>query len=69
MPADRKTCTNCNGSGQVSFFKGESRFILSWEDCPECAGMGFVIPVEDPPLQDNDEGEARSPSPSKDPLL
>lgn len=36
-------CPICNGSGQVSFFKGVSRFLLSNEDCPECLGMGFVI--------------------------
>lgn len=37
----KKECEVCNGSGQVSFFKGESRFVVSWEDCPQCLGVGF----------------------------
>lgn len=36
-------CEFCAGSGQVSYFKGVSRFLLSVEDCPECCGMGFVV--------------------------
>ncbi len=39
----KKNCESCGGSGQISYFKGVSRFLLSTEDCPECAGMGFLI--------------------------
>lgn len=38
----KKSCTACNGSGQVSYFKGVSRFLLTSEECPECAGLGFI---------------------------
>ncbi len=53
----RRTCPGCNGSGQVSCFKGESRFLLSQEDCPECGGMGFLISDEDGPSQKDDEAD------------
>lgn len=42
----KKTCEFCNGTGQISFFKGVSRFLLSSEDCPECAGLGFIVSEE-----------------------
>ncbi len=43
----KKPCEVCEGSGQVSYFKGASRFLLSWEDCPGCFGAGFVeLPEE-----------------------
>lgn len=38
----REPCPGCGGSGQISFFKGVSRFLLSCEECPECAGLGFL---------------------------
>ena len=38
-----KICEFCNGTGQIKFFKGVSRFLLSSEDCPECAGIGFIV--------------------------
>ncbi|MEN8189774.1 MAG: HU family DNA-binding protein [Thermodesulfobacteriota bacterium] len=37
-------CAFCNGSGQISYFKGVSRFLLSEEECPECGGTG-IAPV------------------------
>ena len=40
-------CPGCGGSGQTSYFGGESRFMLTWEDCPDCCGTGVVIPLED----------------------
>lgn len=41
---DTKTiCETCGGSGQISFFQGVSRFLLSTEDCPNCAGLGFLF--------------------------
>ncbi len=43
----KKTCEICEGSGQVSFFGGVSRFVITWEDCPQCCGAGFVeLPEE-----------------------
>ncbi len=30
------------GSGEVSYFKGESRFLISNEPCPVCNGSGFM---------------------------
>jgi len=39
----KKECDICGGSGQISFFKGVSRFLLSWEECPECNGIGYTI--------------------------
>jgi len=39
----RKSCPTCNGSGQVTFFQGVSRFLLTWEECPECAGLGYLV--------------------------
>lgn len=42
----KKICQICNGSGQLSSFKGVSRFLLSWEECPECGGLGYIIPQD-----------------------
>ncbi len=36
------TCDICEGSGQVCSFKGVSRFVLTWEDCPVCGGLGLI---------------------------
>ncbi len=36
-------CPGCGGSGQTSYFGGESRFMLTWEDCPDCCGTGVVL--------------------------
>lgn len=46
----QKKCEVCDGSGQRPHFKGVSRFVLSWEDCPVCAGMGYLI-VPDTPAE------------------
>lgn len=42
----KEVCQFCGGSGQISFFKGVSRFLLSWEECPECAGLGYLNAAE-----------------------
>lgn len=26
---------------------GVSRFLLSWEECPECGGLGYILPGDD----------------------
>lgn len=37
-------CEFCNGTGEISSFKGVSRFLLSREECPFCAGTGLDSP-------------------------
>lgn len=37
-------CPSCNGTGQISYFQGESRFLLSYEECPDCYGTGLKTP-------------------------
>ena len=39
-------CPGCNGTGQMTWFGGVSRFQFSYEDCPECDGVGFLVPAE-----------------------
>jgi DnaJ-class molecular chaperone len=39
----KKICDICGGTGQVSYFKGVSRFLLSTSECEECAGTGFQL--------------------------
>ncbi len=46
----KKECEFCAGSGQLTHFQGVSRFLLSWEECPECGGLGFEI-VEDEKIE------------------
>jgi len=36
-------CIGCGGSGQTSFFGGASRFMFTWEDCPDCYGTGITL--------------------------
>ena len=43
----KKTCEICGGSGQISYFQGESRFLLTTEECPECSGLGYRLDAED----------------------
>lgn len=40
-------CPGCGGSGQTSFFGGASRFMLTWEDCPDCSGTGVILDGHD----------------------
>lgn len=52
MPMDEKPlrkipCDGCGGSGQISFFRGVSRFVMDWDDCPDCLGTGYVEVPED----------------------
>ncbi|WP_420208028.1 hypothetical protein [Candidatus Electronema sp. JC] len=35
-------CPACGGSGQLNSFKGESRFLLTVEECPLCCGTGLA---------------------------
>lgn len=47
--AMKKVCDICGGTGQVGSFQGESRFIISWEECLECYGTGFLSNEADDP--------------------
>ncbi len=50
-------CPACGGSGQTSFFQGESRFLLTWEECAECCGTGLG-------LEEAPEPAAPTPTPA-----
>lgn len=41
-----KTCPVCGGTGQGSFSKDVNRFLLSTEECYECAGTGCQLDSE-----------------------
>jgi DnaJ-class molecular chaperone len=43
----KKECDTCGGSGQISYFKGVSRFLLSVEECDVCNGIGYTIVADD----------------------
>ncbi len=58
----------CHGTGQVSFFKGESRFLLSVEECPECLGMGFILTAgtaDDAAPREREDREGELPARSR----
>ena len=38
----RPVCPNCGGTGNLSTFRGESRFMFTHEECPFCFGFGYV---------------------------
>ena len=40
-------CPACGGTGQLNQFKGESRFVLTVEECPLCCGFGYVQDVQE----------------------
>ncbi len=42
-------CDICQGTGEVSYFKGESRFLLSHDPCPACNGSGIRVPDGEKP--------------------
>lgn len=48
MPPEKKTCDACHGTGQWTFFGGVSRFFFTVEECPECGGLGFIMPPDTP---------------------
>lgn len=51
----RPPCSSCGGSGQVSFFRGVSRFVMDWEDCPDCLGTGQAQSTSPEPGHDQDD--------------
>ena len=60
-----KPCKQCGGTGQKCHFKGESRFLLSWEECPACCGTGYEIETSESD-QDSIEKTAAEDSTSSD---
>lgn len=40
-------CPSCGGTGEIGFFQGESRFLLTREECPVCYGLGYILPEEE----------------------
>ena len=60
----KKVCEFCSGSGQISYFKGVSRFLLSTEECPECAGLGYIFTAPDD--ADNLKADIENPCPRPD---
>jgi len=59
----KKRCESCEGSGQIQYFKGVSRFLLSTEECPECAGVGYIFttPEDADGLESENENEYGRP--------
>ena len=54
----KNNCESCGGTGQISYFKGVSRFLLSCEECPECGGLGFLFsPDEKVEEVEGDDGQ------------
>lgn len=49
----QQTCDQCHGTGLRCYFKGESRFILSQEECPACSGLGYIEVADAEPHQQN----------------
>lgn len=43
LPKKTTPCPGCGGSGETAFFGGESRFMLTREDCPDCCGTGILL--------------------------
>jgi DnaJ-class molecular chaperone len=43
---NKQPCSACGGSGQLSSFNGESRFLLTVEECPLCCGTGLALEEE-----------------------
>ena len=46
IPENHKTCPSCSGTGDLAAFRGESRFLLTHEECPFCCGFGYVLEEE-----------------------
>ncbi|MBU1568616.1 MAG: hypothetical protein KJ630_23685 [Proteobacteria bacterium] len=49
LPTKITPCPGCGGSGETAFFGGESRFMLTREDCPDCCGTGVLLDETESP--------------------
>lgn len=50
-------CDICGGTGEVNYFKGVSRFLLSHEICPACHGSGFAADDNTDETESGDKNE------------
>ena len=51
----KQPCEFCNGTGQMSYFQGESRFLLTHDECHDCNGTGLKqqeVESDSSPVQD-----------------
>jgi phage FluMu protein Com len=66
MPPEKTLCAACHGTGQWTFFGGVSRFFFTVEECPECAGLGFILaPEEEPATTRKSTKSATKPQPTR----
>ncbi len=56
-----KPCEVCGGSGQITFFQGASRFLMSWEECPACGGLGSIPEQNEEKKREEEDPEETSP--------
>lgn len=56
--AGKRTCDCCGGSGQISFFRGVSRFVMDWDDCPDCLGTGYIEVLEKDVREEESRGKS-----------
>ena len=57
----KQLCESCGGSGQLNYFKGVSRFLLSTEECPECSGLGYIYTdAEEADTRETENDDQRS---------
>jgi len=61
----RLPCPGCNGTGQMTWFGGVSRFQFSYTDCLECNGVGFLDQTANISLQAKDLGSISNLSQKK----
>jgi DnaJ-class molecular chaperone len=54
---DQTPCPSCGGSGQLGSFGGVSRFVISWDECDECCGTGFILTDQDTGKADTSPGK------------
>lgn len=57
----KPVCPTCGGSGEIGFFQGESRFLLTREECPACFGLGYVLEDTDDPTYSAPDSPAHKP--------
>ena len=48
----KNSCKTCGGTGQLGYFQGVSRFIITWEECADCLGSG-IDAVTGPEREEN----------------
>lgn len=61
MDQPRRVCNTCGGSGEIGFFQGESRFVITREECPACCGFGYIL--DDLPPEADQPGQAKRDTP------